>query len=319
MAVPHGIHYETVSEYPWFLVFFCVFGMIMVMEELNKTQIVLLVLLVSFVTSIATGIVTVTLMDQAPQSVTRTINKVVEHTIERVVPQKTQNATATVVETVLIEKSDSIADVVSENTSHIVKIYKDSINETATSTEHVFVATGFPVTTHEFVTDSDLVAEGISYRVLYNGVSHRATLLGQDETRGVALFRIEISEDEQVLSPAVLKDSDAIRLGQDVILLGGGENEEVATGIIAKLDMRERDTSDDETAHVTPYLYAIIPNVSLSKENSGSMALDSEGNIIGMTIIRDEISSIVPAEYLKNFLASLPEDKEQEDQQAEEN
>ena len=37
------------------------------MEHLNKQQLILLTLLISFVTSIATGIVTVSLMDQAPQ------------------------------------------------------------------------------------------------------------------------------------------------------------------------------------------------------------------------------------------------------------
>ena len=53
------------------------------MESLTKTQIVLLVLLVSFVTSLTTGIVTVTLVNQAPQPVTHTINKVVEKLVPR--------------------------------------------------------------------------------------------------------------------------------------------------------------------------------------------------------------------------------------------
>ena len=57
----------------------------MELEHLNKTQIVLLTTLVAFVSSIATSIVTVTLMDQAPPGTTTTIRNVVERTVERVV------------------------------------------------------------------------------------------------------------------------------------------------------------------------------------------------------------------------------------------
>ena len=48
------------------------------MNDLSKQQLILLALLVSFVTSLATGIFTVSLMSQAPQEVVQTINNVVE-------------------------------------------------------------------------------------------------------------------------------------------------------------------------------------------------------------------------------------------------
>ena len=80
------------------------------MEGLTKQQIVLVALLISFVTSIATGIVTVALMDQAPPGVTQTINRVVERTIEKVVPTPSQNQSAAVVtkETIVVKEDDLV-------------------------------------------------------------------------------------------------------------------------------------------------------------------------------------------------------------------
>jgi len=72
-------------------------------KDLNKSQLVLLTLLVSFVVSIATGITTVALMDQNQvKTVPQTINRVIQRTIERVVtpePQieESKDAKATIV------------------------------------------------------------------------------------------------------------------------------------------------------------------------------------------------------------------------------
>ena len=58
-------------------------------KDLNKPQLIMLALLLSFVTSIATGITTVTLMQQAPASVTVPINRIVKETVEKIVPGST--------------------------------------------------------------------------------------------------------------------------------------------------------------------------------------------------------------------------------------
>lgn len=64
-------------------------------KELNKSQLILLAVLLSFVTSIATGITTVTLMQQAPSSVTVPINRIVRETVEKVVPSTITNTVST--------------------------------------------------------------------------------------------------------------------------------------------------------------------------------------------------------------------------------
>jgi hypothetical protein len=84
------------------------------MEHLTKQQIVLLTLLVSFVTSLSTGIVTVSLMDQAP-TVTHTVNQIIEKTIQ----SSPQSAAVGVVS---INVEDQVATAVSAVASSTVRI-----------------------------------------------------------------------------------------------------------------------------------------------------------------------------------------------------
>ena len=63
------------------------------LKELNKSQLILLAILLSFVISIATGITTVTLMQQAPSSVTVPINRIIKQTVEKIVPVETGSKT----------------------------------------------------------------------------------------------------------------------------------------------------------------------------------------------------------------------------------
>ena len=60
-------------------------------KELNKSQLILLAILLSFITSIATGIVTVTLMQQAPASVTAPITRIIKQTVEKIMPSEVVN------------------------------------------------------------------------------------------------------------------------------------------------------------------------------------------------------------------------------------
>ena len=111
----------------------------MKIEELSKSQIVLLTLLVSFVTSIATGIVTVSLMDQAPPAITQSVDRIIERTVERVVPG--QAAAVVTTKTVIVKESDLISQAVEKVAPSVVRLYA------GTSTESTFL--GFGVVINE--------------------------------------------------------------------------------------------------------------------------------------------------------------------------
>ncbi len=64
-------------------------------KDLTKTQLILLAVLLSFVTSIATGITTVTLMQQAPSSLTVPLTQIVRQTVEKVAPNTAIKTAAT--------------------------------------------------------------------------------------------------------------------------------------------------------------------------------------------------------------------------------
>src|SRR3989338_10370670 len=80
------------------------------MENLTKTQLVLLVLLISFITSLVTGIVSVTLVNQAPAQITQTINRV----IEKVTPEGISGKDSAAAAALVITSEDLVTKLVSD-------------------------------------------------------------------------------------------------------------------------------------------------------------------------------------------------------------
>ncbi len=90
-------------------------------KDLNKSQLILLAVLLSFITSIATGITTVTLMQQAPKSITVPVNRVVQQTVDKI----EQVEGKTVTQTVVIKEEDLVVDAIAKNQSAVFSITKD--------------------------------------------------------------------------------------------------------------------------------------------------------------------------------------------------
>lgn len=269
------------------------------MNNLNTQQIILLALLVSFVTSIATGITTVSLLEQAPDPVTQTINRVVEKTIERVVTEPSENNEKPVekeIVTVVVNEEDRTIEAIEKNSESLVRIY-EKIGDLKN-----FVALGIILSPNgEIVTDASLIKEGGKYLGVY----------GTDELSIQTLFRatpsssfIKMGIDSEKLLEGQFSgpfiavnfgDSNISKLGQSVISLSGTQENKVSIGVITSINKNEEgkvltlETSIDEN-NISP----------------GSVILNLSGEVIGMISNTNimKSSSFIPANTIKDFLNS---------------
>lgn len=269
------------------------------MDDLNAQQIVLLTLLVSFVTSIATGITTVSLLEQAPDPVTQTINRVVERTVERVVSEPTDNTETVIereVETVVVNEEDLTIEAVEKNSRSLVRIYSVD-GETRN-----FVKLGLVVDSNgAIVTDGSQIQENTNYIARYQNGESSVSLDSKNEAGTLALLKINESDNPSEedntpdnFSAAVLANSDSLSLGQSVISLSGENRNSVSTGIIN--DFVNEDGSEE--------IIRINTSVSATNVLLGSIILNLRGEVLGLRLGfgSDDPTSFIPINMVKSFL-----------------
>ena len=161
-------------------------------KELNKTQLILLAILLSFVTSIATGITTVTLMQQAPASFTTPINRVVQQTIEKI----EQVEGKTTVQTVIIKEEDLVVDAIAKNKSSVFSITKEA-QDADLKTIEIGAGRGFAISTDGIiVTDSTFILDKEVYYVKNDSGKFKADFISTDKS-GFSFLKIGSPLDEK--------------------------------------------------------------------------------------------------------------------------
>ncbi|MEI6864239.1 MAG: trypsin-like peptidase domain-containing protein [Candidatus Adlerbacteria bacterium] len=252
------------------------------LEQLTKHQIILLTLLVSFVTSIATGIVTVSLMSQAPTSVTRTINQIVERTVQTVVPQTQGAAVVTTEKTVIVKDDDLTAQSIAAVQKSIVRITAKGGDE--------LVARGVIVDAKgTTLTDSAaLAASGAEAfeAILSDGTRVPVTVMSSATTTPIGFVNVTFGTSTAA-APATLADTSKLQLGQSVIRIGGTGADTVGEGVIASLAVG---------AGNSRMIEASVPSVT-----PGSVLITLFGQIIGI-VTAD--SALVSNEFYT--VATLP-------------
>ncbi len=247
------------------------------LEHLTKHQIVLLTLLVSFVTSIATGIVTVSLVNQAPPAVTRTISQIVEHTVERVVPA-TQGASVAVgtsqaqivtEKTVVVKDDDLAAQSIARMQKSLVRIVGRGSG--------LLVSRGVIITAQgtAFADRDALVSSGFRQfeAILADGKRYPATLRAAAKGQALAVVDIAVGTSTG-FAVASLADTAKVQLGQSVIRISGGGADTVSTGVVASLP---NPAGQSTAAHPG------VIEASVSSATPGSLLMTLFGEVVGIT------------------------------------
>jgi S1-C subfamily serine protease len=277
------------------------------MEELNKSQIVMLTLLVSFVTSIATGIVTVSLMDQAPPTVTQTINRVVERTVERVVPTETQTATVITKErTVVVKESELIAQAVDRVSPSMVSVY--GITEEGEAGD--FISRGAIAAPELVVTTVNSVDKGAEFLLkLSDGRVVLGTTVAVDKVNSIVVLSFKADKKDPI-SPAAFVTS-APKLGQTIVALTGSDRIKIANGIVTGFSsMSESGVDPEGGVKVNNPEQMFETNISASSLVRGSIIINTDGAVIGIS--RGGLTiGIIPATAILMSLADMGDEKKE--------
>jgi hypothetical protein len=238
-------------------------------EKLTKSQIVLLTLLVSFMTSIATGIVTVALMQQAPPAITETVDRVIEHTVEKVVQgQVASVAVPQPSKTIVVKESDLIPQAVDTVSASLVRLYSGD----ATSSAFLGLGVVLDESGTIIVDESELGAGSEAVAELPGGVRVHALVKSRVDATGVAYLAAATSTDKGPITwkPAQFAPKPP-PLGQSVILVSGKSTNRVAEGLVTFLSP---DSSPVPIIETDIAKDVIIP---------GSPIIDTDGTVVGVS------------------------------------
>ena len=275
------------------------------MESLTKTQIVLLVLLVSFVTSLATGIVTVTLVNQAPQPITHTISKVVEKLVPKEVPVKEK--------TVIFSNEENLVKVIKEASLAVVSVMVATAKDlTATTTNEEVGKKPMPAGSGFFISKDGIVLTNrhivedaaLEYVAMTSdGNTYPASVISRSPSQDVAVLKVEGNNFNFI----PLGDSKNINVGQTAIALGSDSGEfqnTVSVGVVSGLN---KVAAALNSVSGPEDLVALIQiDAATNPGNSGGPLVDLNGRAIGINTVgapRENVGFALPINLAKKDIA----------------
>jgi len=150
-----------------------------------------------------------------------------------------------------------------------------SIPATGVGSGIVLTADGLILTNNHVVSGAQSMTVTLS-----DGREVSATGVSADASSDMAI----IQADAQGLTPAVLGDSSALKVGQTVLAIGsplGEFTETVTRGIVSALD-RTISVADDQTRRQIQLDGLIQTDAAINPGNSGGPLINARGEVVGM-------------------------------------
>jgi hypothetical protein len=235
-------------------------------EKLTKHQIILLALLVSFMTSIATGIVTVSLMNQASPSVSHTINEIVQRTVQTIAAPATAVGAAPLQNTVVVKDDDLVAQSIATAQKSVIRI--TAKGGTDLIARGVLIdSKGTTLTDAAALADSGATA---FEAILPDGTHVPMTVNSGNASSTLAVVEVALGTSTSAV-PASLADESKLALGQSVLRIGGTGADTVGEGVIATLPS----SGSSNTPGVV--------QTTVQSTTPGALLMDIFGQVIGIT------------------------------------
>src|SRR3989344_2276436 len=303
------------------------------MNDMNKQQLVLLVLLVSFVTALVTGIVAVTLLNQAPQPITQTVQRVIEKTIGSLPEplkrdEKKELEASAIARDILIEDivqrvSPSVVSIVASKDIPVIEQYfinpfpNDDFfgdiripqyRQRGTERRQVSSGSGFFVSSDGYILTNRHVVEDAEaeYSVIMNdGRKLKAKVLARDVLNDTAVLRMD-----GTYIPIDLGDSESLRIGQTAIAIGNALGEfqnTVSIGVISGL--RRTIVASGALSGPEELSQLIQTDAAINLGNSGGPLLNLRGEAVGLNTAKaqnaENVGFAIPINQIKRALRDV--------------
>ncbi len=273
----------------------------MKLEELTKQQIVLLALLVAFVSSTASAIVVVRLMEQAPVTSSPTINRVIERTVQQIIPGETREITK--VNTVVIKEEDLVVEAIDANRKSVVLVRESIVDELGTESR-IINGTGLYLEDGYVIADGRLISGPGNYYMVDGEVRIPLSFVEKDQS-GISVLKVDesISLEEISFSPKNIDINPNTKVGQSGIVISSNSELAAFTGLISSFSPFTTIAEGEEKT-----LFSRINiNISLLSRHSGGVLVNSDGDVSGLVMVRDNDIFAIPVGYIRQVMNRLSE------------